>query len=400
MLWGERVTRRRVLVGVLAFFAVLDVAFALAVLRGGDGAASAATPLPLHPVAGSFEPDGTSIDECEVQACLEQAFGNVAYERGPKEALRLFDARIADRGDAGCHRIAHTIGAAALVRYEGNVARTFAEGSPSCWSGYYHGVLERSLLGVQSRTPASLAAVARRLCADSGVRVVRWVAYQCLHGLGHGLMITTGYELPLSLDVCGRLQTAWDRQSCKGGVFMENNSSLYGFRSRFLRDDDPLYPCNDVARSDKRRCYELVTTRILQVIGFDWDEVARVCSTVERGWVAACFRSFGRDASAQSGRDPDEILRLCALARPYGRDAECISWAARDLTASDAGTERAGRLCAAVSARVRESCYRSIGALVGMLSPAERSRVAGCRAASPVARYAGWCLEGARRAGG
>ena len=48
---------------------------------------------------------------------------------------------------ANCHRIAHRMGSAGLARYHDNVARAFVEGSPTCASGYYHGITERAFLG-------------------------------------------------------------------------------------------------------------------------------------------------------------------------------------------------------------------------------------------------------------
>jgi hypothetical protein len=105
-----------------------------------------------HPVAGHFEPDETELEACDDsdRACLEQAFGNVAYTEGPERALELFDQAMArdQQIEANCHRIAHTIGSAALAKLEGNVSEAFARGSASCWSGYYHGILERSFTGV------------------------------------------------------------------------------------------------------------------------------------------------------------------------------------------------------------------------------------------------------------
>src|SRR5918992_4659229 len=224
--------RRRAIIGLLALAALVELAIGIAVYTSdGDDTKTATVALPSHPVAGNFKPDATNVEECEEQLCFEQAFGNVAYYEGPKRALALFDARIAERGDGNCHRIAHSIGAASLARNEGNVAATFAQGSASCFSGYYHGVLERSLVGVRGYEPEQLGRVARGLCNDSGIRDVTWLAYQCLHGLGHGLMITTGYRLPTSVSTCNRLATDWDRTACKGGAFMENISTSYGVRS-------------------------------------------------------------------------------------------------------------------------------------------------------------------------
>ena len=49
-----------------------------------------------------------------------------------------------------------------------------------------------------------------------------FLLYQCVHGLGHGLMIYSRNDLPYSLRICDGLATAWDRNSCTGGVFMQN----------------------------------------------------------------------------------------------------------------------------------------------------------------------------------
>ncbi len=102
-----------------------------------------------------------------------------------------------------------------------------------------------------------------------------WIEYQCFHGLGHGLMIATGLDLAISLEVCSRLDRRWDRDACRGGVFMENISTSYGVRSLWLRDEDPLYPCNWVGLEAKRRCYQLVTSRILPTVGDDWEPHCR-----------------------------------------------------------------------------------------------------------------------------
>jgi hypothetical protein len=145
MLWGERVTRRRALVGLLVVFALADAALAYAVIQSDAGAAVSVTQ-PLHPVIGEFRPDETRVTDCTDQRCFQQAFGNIAYREGPKAALQLVDDVYGDGSDPACHRVVHMVGAASLARYRGNVTRTLAAGTPTCWSGYYHGVLERSLV--------------------------------------------------------------------------------------------------------------------------------------------------------------------------------------------------------------------------------------------------------------
>ena len=392
-------TRRIAALGLLGFAALAVAALAVAVIaNGGSGAAPPqATALPLHPVAGNFKPDDTTLLECSTSTCFEQAFGNIAYREGPKVALALFDDRIAKSGDnSECHRIAHAIGAASLTRYGGDVARTFAEGSSSCFSGYYHGVLERSLAKVKSYKPAVLGRVVRGLCKELRSRAVAWPGYHCLHGLGHGLMITTGYSLPLSLDVCNRLSTDWDRTACKSGAFMENISTSYGVRSRWLRDDDPVYPCNWVARDDKLKCYEIVTSRILPVVDWDWDKTAQMCASVEKGWASACFRSLGRDAAGTTKFEADEIVERCAFARPYGGEGSCIAGAALATTGAFTSAERSSVLCSTVPMDFRDRCYYAIGAVLRHFTGTSVEREADCRSITTNRRYLARCISGTR----
>src|SRR5215470_590634 len=130
-----RLTRRRVLVLVLCIATFVEGAVAIAVYaKGNDGS--------------------------------QQPFGNIAYYQGPKVALALFAKRYGDYSDPNCHPVAHRIGSATLARDHGNVSKAFAQGSSACFSGFYHGILERALLRLKTYDAASLASVSRRLCAD------------------------------------------------------------------------------------------------------------------------------------------------------------------------------------------------------------------------------------------
>src|SRR5918996_1746617 len=334
----------------------------------------------LHPVAGSFEPDETQLTDCGRDfRCLEQAFGNVAFRDGPESAIRLFDERIrTDRNvESNCHRIAHTIGSAALARFDGNVGRAFTAGSAICSSGYYHGLLERAFAGVSS--DEELARAAGRICDEAEITRATYFHYQCIHGLGHGLMITTAYDLPYSLSVCDRLATPWAQVSCTGGVFMENISSSYGIESRWLRDDDPVYPCNTVGRAHKEYCYLMVTSRILELNNFDWRATAAECSRVEGRWVDACFQSYGRDASGFSRQNVARVLSLC---RTAGRgQQECLYGAARDMANDYArgGARRAVNLCSRAPAPLRARCFFGLGTILSTFSSASDGRGSVCR---------------------
>jgi len=391
-------TRRIAALGLLALAAVALAGLAVAVIAdsGSGSPQPTTTAAPLHPVAGSFKPDATALGDCSAEElmCLEQAYGNIAYRSGPKRALAVLEDEVGTETN-DCHRVAHNIGSASLARYKGDVGRTFAEGSSACASGYYHGVLSRALVNVKSYGASALGAVARGLCAGDEVVALAELEYQCLHGLGHGLMITTGFNLPTSLEVCDHLPGKWKATSCNGGVFMENFFTSYGGQSPWVRDDDPVYPCNQVAEEDKQTCYQLVTSRVLRVIGLDWEKTAEICASVERNWIASCFESFGRDVAGQTKRDPEQIRELCAVAKPYGGERECIRFAALDLVANDKTGRKAAALCESASGGLRAACYRAIGSIMARSRTTRAESEADCRSLTTAAADLNACIRGA-----
>lgn len=341
-------------------------------------------------VVGPFKPDTQRLKGCIDSDCRRQAFGNVAFREGPKPALDLFEEKQKSDSavEADCHRIAHTIGAASLEHFKGSVAEALASGRSTCWSGYYHGVVEHAFIGTPKE---EVPAKARSICVGDDIRRTSYIAYQCVHGLGHGLMIHTGYDLPESLRVCDELTTEWDQTSCHAGVFMENVSSSYGIKSRWLRDDDLIYPCNVVKEQHKLYCYLMVTSRILGANGYDWEKTTKTCMKSEARWVATCFQSLGRDASGNTRQNAPQILGICDLSGKLAR--ECIYGAARDIVSNDAGPKRAVPLCERAPATSRAYCYEGIGTILGGLHAYRDERRAACRAVTK--RYFDDCARGA-----
>jgi hypothetical protein len=333
----------------------------------------------FHPVAGGFVPDDTALAECGGDyACLQQAFGNIAFRRGARPALELFETQMQSNESvrADCHRIVHTIGSAAFARYDENVARSFSVGSPTCASGYYHGILERAFVGLD--TSGELIEVARSLCAESGIRRRGFLDYQCQHGLGHGLMIQTGYDLPLALATCARLPTGWDDVACSGGVFMENATTRFGFRSSWLSEEDPLAPCERIPRGNRRSCYLRAAVRILELNGNDFASAARTCLGLARPWARACLRGYGREVVGAARYAPGKILSLCRLSGASAGD--CLYGAARtvgDGTGSD-GVLRAAKLCRSAPPNERGACFSGLGVVVGLLYPTHATRRRAC----------------------
>ena len=337
-----------------------------------------------------FKPNTQRLEGCLDADCRRQAFGNVAFREGPKPALALFQEKLAeDAVEADCHRIAHTIGAASLQHHQGDVGKALAEGNGICASGYYHGLLEWKLAGVAKD---EVAEVARSVCDQTKSTASSFVYYQCVHGLGHGLMLYTRYELPGALRLCHGLRTDFDRVSCTGGVFMENQQSSYGITSPWLKKDDLLYPCGIVSRSDKTYCYLLATSQILPRVGWDWKKTADWCRRSEKGFVDLCFQSYGRDASGNSRQDPAKARELCAYAG--SGEEQCIFGAVRDILNTDPSDLGAARLCRLARPEHRSYCAYGIGSIVAVKHTDAAAKRADCRRFLSGQYYVD-CLRGA-----
>ena len=344
-------------------------------------------------VAAPFRPDSKRLGDCRDGnfECLEQAFGNLTYNEGPEVALARLQTMQAENAavSGNCHRIAHRMGSAALSRYKDKVAPAFIAGTPICASGYYHGIIERAFLG---QPTDKLGVVARQLCTDSQITEQKFLFYQCIHGLGHGLMIYTGYDLPGSLKTCDGLNQEFEQVSCSGGVFMENFNSSYGVKSRYLRANDPIYPCNKAADRHKAQCYGLVTANLLTRTGYDQKKTADGCRRSERDWVGICFESFGRDVSGIAGKSASKAIASCALAG--ANEGDCLYGVAREIVNSDAAGERGARFCGKVKARHRRRCFSGIGSVMASIETQPDRLRAACRRLSG-RRYTQPCLEGA-----
>ena len=131
---------------------------------------------------------------------------------GPEQTVKLLKESESYL-EVDCHQRAHDLGRAA---YEEFGAAAFALSGHECQAGSFHGATEALFA---SRGTANLEQDVTTICAVADNPFFR---HQCIHGVGHGLMAWTTYELHDALPLCDRMPTETDKGSCYSGVFMEN----------------------------------------------------------------------------------------------------------------------------------------------------------------------------------
>ncbi len=130
--------------------------------------------------------------------CLQQRYQTATLNQGVPRAFAILKAAYtvdaAVRAD--CHQLAHVIGRAAADIAK-TVDQAYAQGDNFCWSGYYHGVME----SIVTRAGATkLAVLLPTICASiKAQKPYTFYHYNCVHGLGHGIMDVTASNLFASL---------------------------------------------------------------------------------------------------------------------------------------------------------------------------------------------------------
>ena len=284
-------------------------------------------------------------------------------------------------------------------------------------SGCYHGVIQAyfSYHGTDSARVAGL-------CSQTpGITDNAWLRFQCVHGIGHGLVQSYTMNLPRALDGCDKLGNRWDSESCYGGAFMEfivggrgqshhvhpsagkdsaapehDHAAMLAdtWPSFKVRDrNDMLFPCSVLAERYLRGCYGMQAGLIAEFTGLDFAKVASVCDGAPEAWRRACYQGIGTYVSGVTSRDPAESIRMCSLgARQY--QPWCFVGLVKNFVDVTANTDDGVVLCRRLGPPdIATSCYVAIGEEAAVLYPAMERRALACSRAEP--KYVEACRYGA-----
>ena len=334
--------------------------------------------------------------------CYSQLLSDHLTHQGVADAVATLDAIAAADPDVAerAHEYAHGLGIEAYSTSP-DIAATFSACGDGFSSGCRHGVIQAYFESREHVTQPEVEALCEPFRSASASR---WVLFQCVHGMGHGLTMFRGHDLPQALTDCDLLSDGWDRESCYGGAFMENvinvtsphhpatELAAHGHHhmamSSFKAIDpaDPLYPCSIVAERYLHACYQMQTSVMLYENHGDIAAAAKSCERAPAAQRPVCFQSLGRDITSYTARDPRKTADLCAQARDAYRPS-CYFGAVKALVDWTATTNAAFTFCGIV---LREpgapTCYRALGEEIATLLAAAPEKEEQCtRAQTPEA---------------
>jgi hypothetical protein len=301
-------------------------------------------------------------------ACHQERYRNLVLNSGVEAAFAdLKDER--ERNGfvrAACHQMTHVIGRTAVELY-GDLAGAYARGDPICSAGYYHGATEAVMAKIG---PDKVVEEADTVCADlrENQRYSTY-HYNCVHGMGHGFMGVFQTEVFESLEACDALEDGWEKDQCYGGVFMENLSAMDNpdRPSKYLRPDQPLYPCTVVEDRYKNMCYDKQTAYAVYTQNEDFAKVFDLCATVAEDYSRpACYKGLGGKVAAHSNKHvigetakADSARKLCMLGEDNEARSNCVMGVVETTIRDYHGYARAKAFCESLDMDLRVLCLKT-----------------------------------------
>jgi hypothetical protein len=363
------------------------------------------------------------------KGCYEEIL-LLATERG-KVHLAMTGLTILDRKDPNLkrsgHDYAHVVGINAWEPGK-DVSAIYEQCTELYQSGCYHGVVQAYLAA-----KGTDSAVVSKLCDEIAVsRTVAWLRFQCVHGLGHGLVQTQSLHLPKALRGCDWLGSAWDRESCYGGAFMEfilagrgqshhphtrkwappadsgashgehadhadhamapsENTAADTFKIR--NRADPLYPCTALHERYLQSCYGMQAGIIIETTGGHFGRIAAACDLAPQHLRASCYQGIGTYVSGFTVQDPAKADQACSLGNPRWR-AWCYVGVVKNFIDVTSRAQDGLDFCQRIGDRpIAVACYVGVGEEMGVLVPNLDAREKECAKAGP--SFAPACRYGA-----
>lgn len=278
---------------------------------------------------------------------------SIVASQSPRPALDRLQVMMADDPKVlkECHGFVHEIGHAAIDRY-GDVASALRYQDDLCGSGYIHGIIEEHLAG----TPDVFAAM-KTLCSRYGLSQQ---AGKCYHGVGHGLMFYTENDLPEAVSLCNSYREDEARARCAEGIFMENFGSLRALHpSKYLREDDTLYPCSEQPEAFKAACYYYAPLFYLSLHDEDYSGALKSCLNAEKNFQTTCTKGVGSRIAKQHIDDVPFVEAECRKGTKE-QFLPCIEGLVSYYLVNFDSVAEARVMCYSLSPAIQKYCLSSV----------------------------------------
>lgn len=294
----------------------------------------------------------TSLDQSQINQILKnnsspQDFAKLTREIGLQKAYELVKIKF-PANDTGAHDFAHIIG---IVAHETGGMANLKFCDTAYNYGCYHGFIEDF---ISKNTVSAVAQIEDGCIALGSVH-----APSCLHGIGHGVMVDSSYNLNSALKNCASLQQT-SQIYCWDGVFMERIvGSMQTPEDKVVMTKDTLRePCDSVSTTYKQQCWRNQVSAWLPFFTGNTKEVGKQCNLIEREYQKTCFESLGLLVTITTGQNHQALISACQVFPENQISDDCLIGAMKELLFEGKNPQIAATLCDAVSQTNRNTCQQ------------------------------------------
>lgn len=300
---------------------------------------------------------------------LKNYFTDLANEKGAKYAYEVLKVTSVPP-NTDMHLLGHAVGD---VLY----AQLGAEGIKICTEDFRnacsHSIVVGLLLDKGEPALAEINTACKQAPGGQGAYTM------CYHGLGHGILAYTSYQLPEAIKLCQQVGQQESAQ-CISGTIMEMISG--GFHDRnlwtkkrkeYLFVNDPFYPCSATFMPDhaKNLCYTYLTPYLWEAVEanlgnpteMDFAKSFALCDQIpDQEYINTCFGGFGKEfvglAASRDIRKVDQmndnqlttVYNWCQLAKNSNGIESCLGQALSSLYWGGENDRRASiRFCKVIA---------------------------------------------------
>jgi hypothetical protein len=286
---------KKYLFAVLGLVAVLTLCFGTAVLSGA---------------ARISYPEVRELKESGITSFVEMSgyFRELAQKKGAEYAFDVL-LRADLPPDIDVHLLGHVIGNV-LYQQQG------IAGINTCTQDFRNACSHSIVIGILTEhgegALQEIADTCKRAPGGKGAYTM------CFHGLGHGVLAYTDYNLEKAVAMCKRTGTAEYKNrefvECVGGTIMEMIEGVHDVATwereskKYFKESDPLYPCDADFMPDeaKSMCLVYLTPHLFTSAGLDlgrmdpalYPKAMSFCDALPEDAAElrdACYGGFGKE---------------------------------------------------------------------------------------------------------
>ncbi len=283
---------------------------------------------------------------------FEQKLITLVDNEDPRIAIETLRDKASKKAavSESCHDLVHEIGRSSLKKYQ-TLEQALTYQSDFCNSGYIHGVFEQYFTqnSIDPNTLATLCTGSTRL----------FDAWQCHHGIGHGLMYQNGGDIKATLETCANSLDAVAATECQNGAYMElfNNEILLHELS-FIIEENPLASCETMT-IEQDDCYLYAPTYYTQNLNWQPEAVLDACLTLENKPRLSCINGTASEAAKRNQYDLTEAFKLCKRFEPSDELTVCVKGASAITVFQTASIDAAFRACKSAGKYI-ERCHAAV----------------------------------------